>query len=319
MKIHVFLTHPHVACWNFQDRHRDRLQAAFPDSRVVPFLHSRDFLAELEQADVAVVWYFKREWLADAPDLKLISTPAAGRDWIDLPGEDAGGNLPAVWHGGFHGSMMAESVVGAALHFVKAFAFSAEMQKKRKWARIKVSEKIESLYRTRVTVLGFGRIGQAIGAAFKTFGSCVTGVRRTAATPPTWFEAGDQIATPDDLQALLPQTDHLVLALPGGAETDGLLTRELLDLLNGSVCFYNVGRGNPYREEDLVRALTHGKIRHAYLDVFDTEPLPEESPLWDIDKVLIQPHLSAASPQYLDLYVEELIERLRKERFGAAG
>ncbi len=310
MKIHVLLTHPHVACWNFHERHKTRLASAFPDVEVVVFSHSREFLSQLPQADAVIVWYFKPEWLENAPRLRLISTPAAGRDWIVLPETSGPTPLPVVWHGGFHGPMMAESVVGAALHFLKAFSLSTRMQEQKKWARIRISDQIESLYRARVTLLGFGRIGQCIGQVFKTFGSRVTGIRRTHMDAPSWFEAEDSITTPDRLADILPETDHLVLTLPGGEETNGLLTRELLGRLNGRVCFYNVGRGNPYREEDLIWALSSQKIRHAYLDVFEPEPLPESSPLWALDNVLIQPHLSAASPHYLDLYVEELINQL---------
>ena len=73
-----------------------------------------------------------------------------------------------------------------------------------------------------------------------------------------------------------------------------------------SCYFYNVGRGNIYQESDLVSALGTGEIAGAYLDVFGEEPLPETSKLWEMENVLIQPHLSAVSPQYLELFVEEL-------------
>ena len=78
---------------------------------------------------------------------------------------------------------------------------------------------------------------------------------------------------------------------------------------------YNIGRGNAYAEEDLVRALRERHLAGAYLDVFAAEPLPQTSALWQMENVLIQPHLSAASPQYMDLFVEELIVKL-KEVFG---
>ena len=71
-----------------------------------------------------------------------------------------------------------------------------------------------------------------------------------------------------------------------------------------------MGRGNVCRESDLVEALKTGEIAGAYLDVFEEEPLPESSQLWETDKVLIQPHLSAASPEYLERFVEELAKRI---------
>ena len=83
--------------------------------------------------------------------------------------------------------------------------------------------------------------------------------------------------------------------------------------------FYNVGRGKVYKETDLIEALRNGNIAGAYLDVFETEPLAEDSSLWEMENVLIQPHLSAASPQYLELFVRELIERFEKENRIAQG
>ncbi len=85
-----------------------------------------------------------------------------------------------------------------------------------------------------------------------------------------------------------------------------MLKPEHFRALPQSCYFYNVGRGNIYQESDLVSALGTGEIAGAYLDVFGEEPLPETSKLWEMENVLIQPHLSAVSPQYLELFVEEL-------------
>ncbi|QPJ60575.1 MAG: D-2-hydroxyacid dehydrogenase [Candidatus Nitronauta litoralis] len=309
-QIHIYLTHPHVSCWNFKERHRDLLEQSIPGFKVKTFLNSKDFLSQLPDAGAVIVWFFKKEWLEKASHLKLISTPAAGTDWIALPEPSECNILPEVWHGGFHGSMMAESVLGAAFHFLKGFEFSRKIQGQKKWARKKISDRIESLYKSRIVILGFGRIGQAIGKAFKPFGCQITGIKRSLGNQaPDWFDEKDRLATFDQLPDLLPETDHFVLTLPGGKETDGLLKPSHFEKLNGKVIFYNVGRGNPYRESDLLQALNSKKIQHAYLDVFEPEPLPETSPLWELDNVLIQPHVSAASPQYLDLYLEEFIQR----------
>ena len=86
-------------------------------------------------------------------------------------------------------------------------------------------------------------------------------------------------------------------------------------MLPKSCYFYNLGRGNICQESDLVEALESEEIAGAYLDVFEEEPLPESSSLWKAGNVLIQPHLSAASPQYLQLFVEELAKRINAEAF----
>ena len=309
MKILVYLTHPHVEAWNFQNRHKEQICRHLEKFSVVVCRNSKQFLAELPTAEGVIAWYFKPEWEKIAAQLKWIATPAAGRDWIVL---EPGSNLQVLF-GGFHGLMMAESVLGAALYFCKAFQFSGALQKKKKWARVKLSQRITSLYQKRVTILGFGRIGQTIGRVFKPFGCYLNGVKRRAIDLPDYFDANDRIVMADQLMQVLPETDHLIFVLPGDEETEGLFTLEHFKQLPRHSIVYNVGRGNAYREEDLVHALREKRIAGAYLDVFETEPLPETSELWDMENVLIQPHLSAASPHYLDLFIEELIPRLKNE------
>jgi len=305
------MTHPHVEAWNFDSRHRQLLQDAFPQMEISLCFNSKEFLQKLPAVDGVVVWFFKKEWLDLAPELRLIATPAAGTDWLDVTPRS---NLE-IWHGGFHGSMMAESVVGAIFYFCKAFALSARMQSQKKWARVKISEKLQSLYGARVTILGFGKIGSQIGRAVKPFGCSITGIKRNPAEPPDYFSDGDSITTLDHLPEILPQTDHFILVLPGGAETQGLITREHLKMLPKHCFLYNVGRGAVYSDDNLADALRKGELAGAYLDVFEQEPLGEDSPLWELDNVLIQPHLSAASPQYLELFAKEFVERLKRSVF----
>jgi D-2-hydroxyacid dehydrogenase (NADP+) len=302
----VYLTHPHVDTWNFKPEQKEILEAEVPGLEVTVCYHSAEFREQLPNADAVAVWYFKKEWLDKAPQLKLIATPAAGTDWIEVPASE---NLK-VSHGGFHGWMIAESVTGAMFYFCKAFALSSAMQGQSKWARKKISDRIQSLYGANVTILGFGRIGTIIGQALKPFGCTLTGVKRVATEPPEYFSQEDRVVTVDHLLEVLKTTDHLILVLPGGNETQGILTSEHFKMLPSSSVVYNVGRGNVYKEEDMVAALSNGEIAGAYLDVFDQEPLPAESPLWNMDNVLIQQHVSAASPQYLELFVHELVGRI---------
>ena len=305
----IYLTHPHVGGWNLASRQVDQFSDHLPQLQVEVCQNSNEFKEKLPQAEAVAVWFFKREWLGSAPRLKLIATPAAGTEWIDVEPKTG----LDILHGGFHGMMIAESVLGALLYFCKAFELSRQMQAKKKWARREISEAITSLHRAQVTILGFGRIGRTIARVLKPFGCRITGIKRILEEdPPDFFGPEDRVASPDQLPDVLKTTDHLILVLPGGPETAGLLTREHLQSLPSHCFLYNVGRGNVYAEEDLVCTLREGHLAGAYLDVFDTEPLPETSALWQMPNVLIQPHLSAASPQYMDLFVDELIIKLKE-------
>jgi len=311
-KLLVYLTHPHVDTWNFKPRHKEILQAEIPGLEVTVCYHLAEFLERLPETEAVAVWYFKKEWLVKAPRLKLITTPAAGTDWIDATPAK---NLQ-IFHGGFHGWMIAESVTGAIFYFCKAFPLSSAMQSQAKWAPKKISDCLRSLYAARVTILGFGRIGTTIGKALKPFGCTLTGVKQIATPPPEYFSQEDRVVTVDQLSEVLRTTDHLILVLPGGADTQGIFTRKHFRILPASSYVYNVGRGNVYKEEDLVDALSKREIAGAYLDVFEKEPLSAESPLWNMDNVLLQPHISAASPQYMELFVRELAGRININEVG---
>ena len=302
----VYLTHPHVGAWNFRPEHKDLLESRVPGLKVEVCLNSKDFRERLPQAEAVIVWFFKESWLESASHLKLIATPAAGKDWIEVEARE---NLQ-ISFGGFHGSLIAESVIGAMLYFLKALPLSAKMQGQKKWARVKISGKLKSLYKSRVTILGFGKIGNAIAERLKPFGCTLTAIKRNPSPVPEYFSATDQILSFEHWENIFSATDHLICVLPGGEETDGILQAEHFKALPKSCYLYNVGRGNIYRESGLVEALKAGEIAGAYLDVFDEEPLPESSLLWEMENVLIQPHISAASPQYLELFVEELSARI---------
>ena len=305
----VYLTHPNVDAWNFKAKHKSLFNSRIPEAAVHVCLNSSEFKDKLPEADAVVVWYFKEEWLVKAPRLKLIATPAAGNDWLSWK---APKNLK-ISFGGFHGTMIAESVIGAIFHFLKAFPLSMMMQEQKKWARIKITEKLQSLYKARVTIFGFGKIGNTIAKLLKPFGCNITGIRRSELTVPDYFEAKDKLVGLDQLEIVLKETDHLICALPGGPETDEILKAIHFNILPKTSFLYNVGRGNIYKESELVEALQKDEIAGAYLDVFREEPLPERSALWGIKNVLLQPHISAASPQYLELFVEELAERLNQK------
>ena len=104
----IYLTHPHVKAWNFLPVHGQLLEKKIHGTKVTICSHSKEFLDRLPEAEIVVVWFFKSEWLEKAQNLKFISTPVAGNNWINLKESKI-----KVSYGSFHGPMMAESIVGA--------------------------------------------------------------------------------------------------------------------------------------------------------------------------------------------------------------
>jgi len=205
---------------------------------------------------------------------------------------------------------MRESLLSMILHFNRHIGTSLEDQKNRTWGRLGYNENV-ALFSQRVLMVGFGALGQSMAELLKAFGAQITAVKRDTAG----FEGNpniDKIITFDSLEEELPFADHVVFVLPGGVETDGIFTTRHFNAMKPGAHLYNLGRGNCYREEELLRALADGPLAGAGLDVFAEEPLAPTSPLWVQPNVLITPHSSAISREYIDLFIQEWLGILRE-------
>ena len=300
-----YITHPDVRGWNLEPRHADRLAEDIPGLQVRICPDEEQFVAALPEADVALVWRFRQEWVPLGHNLRLLATPAAGRDYfaVDLPA------CVKTSYGQFHGAIMGETVVGMILGMCRGILPAADRQRAETWPRAALSAGMRRLAGSRVTILGFGQIGCHIAYLLKPFGVQLTGVRRSTMPPPPFFGPRDRMATLADLDQVLRSTDHLVLCLPGTPQTDHVIDARRLALLPNTATLVNVGRGNAIDERALLNALHANRLGGACLDVFDTEPLPPESPLRSCPNLWLMPHASAIAPDYLDLFVEEFAER----------
>jgi phosphoglycerate dehydrogenase-like enzyme len=141
----------------------------------------------------------------------------------------------------------------------------------------------------------------------------VSGVRRTAVTPPPGVDA---VYHPDRLLEVLPSADFVVLAPPLTRETYHMIGERELRAMRETAFLVNVGRGKLIDEAALVRASKEGWIGGAGLDVFETEPLPADSPLWGLPNVIVTPHYAGASPRYYERALPIFLENLRRYRDG---
>ncbi len=305
----VWLTDPVVDCWTLNDRQLRRLKRELPHARITACRSAAAFRKALPEARAAVVWVFDPAWLALAPMLEWLATPAAGRDFFHAsrPGLER-------TYGSFHGRIMGQTVAAMVLAENRGLLTGLRAtQADDFWPREVLAPMLRTLDGTHAVILGFGHIGEWIARYLKPFGVRITGVRRhpRAAARPACFTDGDRMAGLERLDALLPTADHLILALPATPATDGIINAQRLAKLKPTAAIYNIGRGNAIDESALARALTAGKLRAACLDVFQKEPLPADSPLRTAPNVLLMPHASAISPEYLDLYLDEFIPLFR--------
>ena len=302
--ITVWLTNPEIGCFAFSDANRAHLEQRLPHAIVAVCRDEAELTAALPQTDIALVWRFRQEWFPLSPRLRWIATPAAGRDYFHVqpPAE------VRLTYGTFHGELMGETVLAMMLGTLRGVVATAAARATDAWPRVPLSRQMRTLRGAHLVILGFGHIGNWVGRLAKPFGVRITGIRRTAGQPPDYFGAADRVVSAGELDRVLPEAEHLVLCLPRSDETDNILDARRIALLAPHAVVYNIGRGNAVDETALARALREGRLAAACLDVYQTEPLPADSPLRDCPNALLMPHASAFAPNYLDSFLDEFVQ-----------
>lgn len=211
---------------------------------------------------------------------------------------------------GAFGAVIAEYVFGGILSLYRRFPSYREQQKRHIWRDCGSERTIEG---SRVLILGAGDIGESLAERFQAFGAHVTGIRRTASRCPSCF---DEMGTLAELGERLASADIVVGCLPNTPQTRHLLGERELRLMKPDAVLVNVGRGSLIRTDELVRVLQDGHLLGAVLDVTEPEPLPEDHPLWEIDNVILTPHIAGPSlnhaPQTEDKIFSVCCDNLRR-------
>jgi D-2-hydroxyacid dehydrogenase (NADP+) len=274
------------------------LAARLPRHEVVAVASKEEFLTALPEADVVVVWSFPDKWYASATRLRYVLTPAAGRDRIQ---PDPGGKVRCRF-GGFHGALMAESLLGMMYFMNRRFGAAVASQRLARWEP-SAYRGARRLAGQTALIVGYGRIGRRVAALLSAAGVRVLGLKRDASTGG---EGVERLFARDELPAALALADHVVCILPRDTGTDHLLDAAAFSHVKQGSFVYNLGRGNAIAIDALVAALASGKLGGAFLDVFPDEPLPADSPLWQVPNLYLTPHASAIYDEYLDLYFDEI-------------
>ncbi len=240
----------------------------------------------------------------NAPNLHWICSPSAGIN--QFMAEDAFLNTSAVLtnSSGAYGVTIAEHIVMLLLELLRRQAEYQEHIARHEWFR---RLPVRSIYGSRVTLLGTGDIGQKTLLRLRGFApKQVTGVNRSGRNPDGMF---DRVLRSEDLDRVMPETDILVISVPGTRDTFHMIGREQLALLPDHAVIVNVGRGSVIDQEALEQELRKGRLA-AGLDVFETEPIPPESSVWDCPRLIITPHVAGDTtlPHTLDRIVDLFLE-----------
>ncbi|HEU0128156.1 MAG TPA: D-2-hydroxyacid dehydrogenase, partial [Pseudonocardiaceae bacterium] len=254
----------------------------------VRYATADELTSALPGADVLLVWDFTSDavrpaWPA-ADTMRWVHTASAGVDRVAFP-ELLDSAVVLTNSRGVFDVPIAEYVLGLVLAFAKDLPGTLRLQQNRTW-RHRETERVAG---RRAVVVGSGPIGRAIGRLLRAVGMRVDLVGRVERTGDPEFGT---VLGQDSLPALAPGTDFLVLAAPLTDQTRGMVDATLLSALPPTARLINVSRSALVVTDDLVIALHEGRLAGAALDVFETEPLPAASPLWDAPGIVVSPHMA---------------------------
>ncbi len=290
----------------------DNLKSAEPFITALPHLHHINWAdkkqkqTDLDTVKYALVWKPEPGLLARCPNLEVIFSVGAGVDHIfrdpELP------DLPIVRFvdPNLTGPMVEWVVLQVLFHIRQQRQYGA-MQQKKEWRELPQPPAT----RFRIGIMGFGELGQASAKALLPLGFQICGWSQS----PKQVDGVTSFHGAGQLDEFLGQSDILVSLLPLTEQTRGVLNASLIDRLArdgpfGAAILINAGRGGSQVEEDIAKALNDGRLHGASLDVFETEPLPQSSPLWGVENLVITPHAAAISdPDALATHVANQIRR----------
>jgi phosphoglycerate dehydrogenase-like enzyme len=283
--------------------------AAARDGAHFRFAASEQALEEvIGDTDVLLSWDFRADVLErvwpQALRLQWVHWAGAGVDAALFPGFRRSDVVLTNARGVFD-QPIAEYVLGLILCFAKGFPRTVRAQDRRHWD----FRNSESISGSTALVIGVGNIGRAIAALLQAAGMNIIGVGRTARNDDALF---GRVHPFGELDAQLSRADYVVNITPSTPDTRGLFSAQRFQRMNPGARFINVGRGDAVDEPALLEALQGGRIAGAALDVFAEEPLPEDSPFWALENVIVSPHMSGDVVESLEALVDQFVQNLRR-------
>ncbi|MFB6196379.1 MAG: D-2-hydroxyacid dehydrogenase [Haloplanus sp.] len=234
----------------------------------------------------------------------------AGYDEFDTDAYEAAG-VPLTNSTGIHDTTVGELAVGYMVSLARILHVYRDHQNEHDWYEPDY-ERPFTVEKESLCVVGLGTLGQGIAKRADALGMDVVGVRRSDEPVP----GVDRIYDPADLHEAIDDARFVAIAVPHTPETEGMFSTEEFGLMRDDAYLVNVARGPIVDEDALVAALENGDLAGAGLDVFEEEPLPEDSPLWDFEDVIISPHKGSATNRYhLDI-ADLVMENVRRYRAG---
>ena len=272
------------------------------------FYSPQEAMEVLPDAEIILTFgRLDRDLLKTCRSLKWVFSMSAGVEKLPLA-ELREMGVTVTNARGIGGSQIAEQTMGMIIAFNRCLNRCARNQLQKRWEFLPVGE----LTGETLCIIGAGSIGKEMASKAKAFDMKVIGLKRH----PETLEYFDAVWPIDKLHQALQQADYSVLITPLTDETYHLIGPEEFRVMKRSSIFINVSRGDTVDETALIEALQNGSIAGAGLDVFHEEPLPPDSPLWDMENVMITPHNAGVSPRYITRIIDLFLASLSCYRQG---
>jgi D-2-hydroxyacid dehydrogenase (NADP+) len=273
------------------DEYGQALRDIFPAVDFISATSTQSCERELDTIDVLVCFGLSvsDDLLRAASRLKWIQALSSGVDYFRRSPE-LRREVILTSARGIHGPAMREHVIFLMQALSRNVSASVVRQHSGIWER----KPWPLLHGKTAIILGTGISGTAIAEGLKALGMQVVGVSRT----PRVSSSFDRLVDRNEFPIILPEADYLINVLPGGPENQHFIGGSVFQAMKRSAFFINVGRGDTVNEPALIEALRQNLIAGAALDVFETEPLPSDSPLWKMEKAFITPHVSGLFAEY---------------------
>jgi phosphoglycerate dehydrogenase-like enzyme len=270
-----------------------------------------EILAALPGAHVYLGPTITREQLAAGRDLRWIQLISAGVEHVLYP-EMLAHQATITNARGMHVTHMSEHVLALLLAFGRLLPDCLRWQARREWHQRDAIDRVFTLSGKTAGIVGLGSIGQGTAVRLASLGMRVLGLRRRPGPPPPGVE---RVFAPEGLTELLGQSDVVVISTPLTDRTRGMIGAGEIARMKRGAYLVNIARGAIVDEGAMIVALQDGQLAGAGLDVFTTEPLPADSPLWALPNVIVTPHASGNYPEYVEqataIFAENLARWLR--------
>lgn len=277
------------------------------------YMKSRDELLEnIARAEVLFTFAVPQEAAARAANLKWVHFASAGIDKSMSPALLENRNVKLTCSRGLHANTIAEFVLMQMLAFSKNLARAIESQGRREWKFEEMLDGKFDLEGKTVAIIGLGSIGRRVARLAKAFDMRVVGT----VSRPRKIAAVDEVFSPGQIKKCLEDADFVVLAAPLTVQTLHLIGDRELAAMKPGACLVNIGRGKLVDETALIKALQNRRIAGAGLDVFETEPLPVDSPFWGMPNVSVTPHYSGMAEDIWKKTAQLFCENARRYRDG---